>query len=79
MTSSNGLQNMFHNFRAIEKTKISRFNEEYQRHRKVSICENINSLTELKKKFPEYVYKKIYPKFCKGLNYKHELIGANSW
>ena len=77
--STSGLQKVFHSFRAIEKTEITKFKEEYLRHGKELVDQDIISLAELKKEFSFYVYKKIYPKFCKGLNYKHELIGTNSW
>jgi len=79
MNSNTGLQKIFHCFRAIERSEISKFNEEYLRHGKGAISEDVDSLKELKASYPDYVYRKIYPKFCKGLNYKHKLLGINSW
>jgi len=74
-----GLQRLFHGFRAIEKTQLSNFKEEYLRHKNGSIVENIDSLKEIQEKFPEYIFKKMYSRFCKGLNYKNEKTTSNSW
>ena len=80
LTSNCSLQRLFHGFRSIEKVQINNFQEEYSRHRNSSmVVENVNSLSEIQKSFPEYIYRKIYPRYCKGLNYKHEIITRNTW
>ena len=77
-TSNTNLQQVFHGFRSIEKTQILRFNEEFSGFTSDLLQKNINSLKDIKEKFPEYIYTKICPKFEKGLNYKHESFG-NYW
>lgn len=79
LTSNTGLQRLFHCFRLIEQIQVSNFKEEYQRHRNSGQIGNINSLNEIQEKFPEYIYKKMYSRYCKGLNYKLEKITTNSW
>ena len=78
LNSSSSLQQVFYRFKAIEKIQICKFKEEFERHISQPPNEEIILLKELKETFPEYVYKKIYPKFYKGLNYKHEKL-RESW
>ena len=44
MNPNTGLQKIFHCFRAIERSEISKFNEEYLRHGKGAISEDVDSL-----------------------------------
>jgi len=79
LTSNSNLQQIFHSFRSIEKIQVSNFKEEFSCHKGGALIENINSLSELKKKISEYVFKKIHSRFCTGLNYKHEPLTSYSW
>jgi len=80
LTSNCSLQHLFQGFRSIEKVQINNFQEEYSRHRNSSmVMENVNSLSEIQKKFFEYIYKKVYPRYCKELNCKPEIITRNTW
>jgi len=79
LTSNTNLQGVFQGFRSIEKIHINRFKDEYLRHGQGTSIQNVNMLDELKKQFPEYIYKKLYPKYGKGLNYKHHNLTAKSW
>jgi len=58
----------------LEKIQISRFNVEYQKE-KGQIVKNVQVLDNI----PEYVYKKVYLKYCQGLNYIHEKASTKSW
>ena len=76
--SNSNLQQVFHGFREIEKTQIIKFREEFYKISPELLSKGINSLKEIEEKYSEYLYKKVYPKFCKALNYKHEFSG-NFW
>ena len=79
LNSNSNLQNLFYSFRFIEKTQIMKYEQEFRKIKKPESIEKINLLEQIKTDFPQYVYKKIYPKFCKALNYKHKALSANSW
>jgi len=80
LNSNSSLQGVFNCFRSIEKTQLSKFSEEYSRHKKQEIIAS-NPLEQIKNEFPDYIYKKIVPKFSKSLNYILEFNGRNknSW
>ena len=63
----------------MELIQISAFKEEFLRHNKFAKVEDVSWLKEIQDNFPEYVYKKIYPKFFKELNYANESLSGNSW
>ena len=78
LTSNTRLQGVLHGFKSIEKIQISRFNVEYQKD-KGQIEKNVQILDNIKHDYPEYVYKKLYLKYCQGLNYIHEKASTKSW
>ena len=69
LNSNSSLQKLFNCFRQIEETQLEKFTEEYNRHAKKSAEIDAVPLKEIKKKFSEYIYKKLAPKFSKALNY----------
>lgn len=78
--SNTNLQGVFRGFRKIEQTQFDKFKEEFSRHKHCQGSdEGVNSLMEIKEHYPEYLYKKICPRFYKGLNYKHEPNETNNW
>jgi len=79
LTSNSNLQNLFYSFRSIEKTQLIKYEQEFRKWTKALTAQKINLLEKIKTDFPEYVYKKIYPKFCKALNYKHQMLSSTSW
>jgi len=79
LTSDGSLQKIFHSFFFIENIQITKFQDEFERHSSEFTKHNINALKDINEQFPHYVYKKIYPKFCKALNYKYEMISKKSW
>jgi len=79
LTSEGSLQKIFHSFRFIENTRITKFQDEFERHSNGLTAHNINALKDISEQHPFYVYNKIYPKFCKALNYKYEPASKKIW
>jgi len=80
LTSASSLQKVFRCFQNIEKLQVEKFKEEFQRHKSSkTLSTNINALEKIQKFIPEYVQKKILPKFYKALNYSKSQITSNSW
>ena len=81
LNSSSSLQKVFKCFQTIEKLQIEKFQEEFQRHKSSSKLHlsDIKALEQIKDHVPEYVHKKLLPKFCKALNYSKEKLTHDSW
>jgi len=81
LNSNSSLQKVFNCFRQIEAIQVQKHEQEYKRHSKQAQIIQANPLIDIQRAYPGYVYKKIAPKFSKGLNYVFENNGKikNSW
>jgi len=69
LNSNSSLQKVFNCFRQIEAIQVQKHEQEYKKHSKQAQIIQANPLIGVQRAYPGYVYKKIAPKFSKGLNY----------
>lgn len=81
LNSNSNLQELFQCFQKIEMNLENKLKDEFNRHEKISRTSlDALPLQLIKEKFSTYIYKKIIPKFSKGLNYLVENNQSeNSW
>ena len=76
LNSNSRFQELFQFFPKIELNIETKIKEEFIRHEKTSRTSlDARPLQQIKEQFSNYVYKKIIPKFSKGLNYMIENNG----
>ena len=81
LNSNSSLQGVFYCFRSIEKTQVQTFEEEFSRHKKQNTQFDSTPLEKIKEEYPDYIFRKIAPKFAKALNYilESQKNNKNSW
>jgi len=74
LNANSSINKVFNCFRQLEIAQSQKHDQEFLRHQKQEQKFQSNPLKEIEKKYPEYIYKKIAPKFSKSLNY---ILGQN--
>ena len=79
MTSNSSLTNLFNSFRKTEEIQVNTLKDELSRHNNNYKDQPLIILKEIEDVCTEYAFKRILPKFYKGLNYTKKILRKNTW